>query len=215
MKNLNLYILSMITVGILAFSCKDSVQAEKDGDNKTDTTSYENDHDSEKSDNLKMGDPDNAKTKIIKTTLNAKSDSKATGEITFEEKLGQVVMEAKFKGLNPGTHAIHLHETANCSSKDGKSAGGHWNPTGEQHGKWGDSEGYHKGDIGNFEVADDGTASVNFETNEWCIGCDDSNKNIVGRSVIIHQGGDDFVSQPSGDAGKRVGCAEVSDYQEK
>lgn len=215
MKRLNLYIVSLVALGMFAFSCKDIVQADEGGDNKTDTTSYESDNDSEKSEALKMGEPKNAKSKIIKTTLNAKSDSKASGDIKFEEKAGQVVMTAKFRGLNKGTHAIHLHETANCSSEDGKSAGGHWNPTGTQHGKWGDGEGYHKGDIGNFEVNDDGTASVTFETSEWCIGCEDTNKNIIGRSVIIHQGGDDFVSQPSGDAGKRVGCAEISDYQEQ
>jgi len=199
----------MITLG-----CENAIQAEKGRGNKTDTTSME-DGDSKESETVKIVDPENFKTRVIRTELNAKSESKASGHITFEEQLGQVVMEANFEGLNKGTHAIHLHETANCSSEDGKSAGGHWNPTGEQHGKWGDTEGFHKGDIGNFEVTDDGTASIKFETNEWCIGCDDENKNIVGRAVIIHQGGDDFLSQPSGDAGKRVGCAEISDYQEK
>ncbi|WP_107039590.1 superoxide dismutase family protein [Brumimicrobium mesophilum] len=214
MKNLNLYIVSILAIGMISFSCENAIQADEDGGNKTDSTSMSN-NDSDESSSVKMGDPDNFKTKIIRTELNAKSQSKASGYITFEEKMGQVVMEAKFEGLNKGTHAIHLHETANCSSDDGKSAGGHWNPTGERHGKWGDAEGFHKGDIGNFEATEDGTATVRFETSEWCIGCDDTNKNIVGRSVIIHQGGDDFVSQPSGDAGKRVGCAEISDYQEK
>ena len=212
MKNLNLYFLSIFTVGIFAFSCEDAIQIDENEGNKTDSTSIENE-DENKNDDLKMGDPKNIKSKIIRTTLNAKSESKASGEIKFEEKAGQVTMEASFVGLNTGTHAIHLHETANCTSGDGKSAGGHWNPTGERHGKWGDAEGHHKGDIGNFEVGEDGTAIVNFETNQWCIGCDDENKNIVGRAVIIHHGGDDFISQPSGAAGKRVGCAEISDYQ--
>ena len=58
--------------------------------------------------------------------------------------------------LSPGMHAIHLHEKADCSSPDGKSAGGHWNPTFSKHGKWGDENGYHKGDIGNFEVDENG-----------------------------------------------------------
>lgn len=214
MKNLNIYLFSVIALGMISFSCENAIQADENGGNQTDTTSTIQDEDSESA-AVNLGDQEDAKVKFIRTPLNAKSNSKASGDITFEEKLGQVVMEAKFEGLNPGTHAIHLHETANCSSDDGKSAGGHWNPTDERHGKWGDAEGYHKGDIGNFEVADDGTATVRFETNEWCIDCDDENKNIIGRSLIIHQGGDDFVSQPSGDAGKRVGCAEVSDYQER
>ncbi|PWH85775.1 superoxide dismutase family protein [Brumimicrobium oceani] len=212
MKNLNIYVFSIIAVGLLAFSCKDAIQAEEGGGNQTDTSSVEKSNESK---NVQLADPLEAKKIVSKTTLTAKSGSNATGEIIFEEKLGQVVMEAKFEGLNPGTHAIHLHETANCSSDDGKSAGGHWNPTNERHGKWGDAEGFHKGDIGNFEVKDDGTATVNFETADWCIGCDDETKNIIGRSVIIHEGGDDFISQPSGDAGKRVGCAEISEYHEK
>jgi Cu-Zn family superoxide dismutase len=214
MRKLNLRLFSMVTIGMFAFSCEDAVQADEGGGNKKDSTSMEKEN-LDKSEALKMGDPQNAKSVIIKTTLNAKSESKASGDITFEEKAGQVVMEAKFEGLDKGIHAIHLHETANCSSEDGKSAGGHWNPTGERHGKWSDAEGYHKGDIGNFEVSEDGTATVNFETSEWCIGCDDTTKNIVGRSVIIHHGGDDFTSQPSGNAGKRVGCAEISSYQVK
>jgi len=142
--------------------------------------------------------------------MNAKNNSKMKGEITFTQEEDEVVMKAEFTGLEEGTHAIHLHENADCSSEDGKSAGGHWNPVDERHGKWGDEKGYHKGDIGNFEADADGNATVDFSTDQWCIGCDDDAMNIVGRSVIVHQGTDDFTSQPSGDAGSRVGCAEIT-----
>ncbi|HLV40895.1 MAG TPA: superoxide dismutase family protein [Brumimicrobium sp.] len=213
MKNFKFYILAIFAVGFIANSCKDIVQYDE-GDNKTDEPSTEK-VDKEKSKSLALGDVKNAKTKVIETNLNSKSDSKASGDIVFTERTGQVKMEAKFSGLKPGTHAIHLHENANCSSKDGKTAGGHWNPTNEKHGKWGDAEGYHKGDIGNFEVDEEGNATVHFETSQWCIACDDSTKNIIGRSVVVHQGGDDFISQPAGDAGKRVGCSEIKTYVEK
>src|SRR5690554_1732879 len=209
MKNLSVYILGLITVGMFSFGCENAVQVDEEADNKTDTTSVSSeDH---KAEELKIAEPEHAKVKEIRIELMAASNSDASGTIAFRERAGQVSMEAKLKGLNAGTHAIHLHENANCSSDDGKSAGGHWNPTNEQHGKWGDAEGYHKGDIGNYEVSEDGKATVTFETSEWCIGCDDEAKNIVGRSVIIHQGKDDFISQPSGDAGKRIGCAEITD----
>lgn len=215
MKNLNLYVLVLIVVGLFSFvSCEDIVQADEDADNKKDTTANEA-GDMKSSESIPIPDSEHVKTLTIETSLNSTSDSDASGDIKFEQQLGQVEMIAHLEGLNPGPHAIHLHEKADCSSADGKSAGGHWNPTNEEHGKWGDAEGYHKGDIGNFEVADDGTATVRFETSEWCIDCDDSNKDIMGHAVVIHQGKDDFISQPSGDAGKRVGCAEISDYQEK
>ncbi len=50
---------------------------------------------------------------------------------------------------------------------------------------------------------------VEYATDEWCMGCDEANKNIIGRSVIVHKGQDDFTSQPSGAAGARVGCAGI------
>ncbi|MFK7748411.1 MAG: superoxide dismutase family protein [Kordia sp.] len=148
--------------------------------------------------------------KEIEFDLQSKSDSKVTGTVNFAEtEDGKVKMVALMEGLTPGVHAIHIHEKADCSSADGKSAGGHWNPTKQPHGKWNAKEGYHKGDIGNFEVDDDGHGEIEFSTDQWCIGCDDDTKNIVGKSIIVHQGRDDQKSQPSGAAGARVSCGGI------
>lgn len=141
--------------------------------------------------------------------MEPKSASDVKGNVTFTEENGTVTMMAQFSGLSEGEHAIHLHEKADCSADDGTSTGGHWNPTNEPHGKWGDAEGYHKGDIGNFTADADGNATVEFSTDEWCMGCDDENRNIMGKAVIVHQGVDDFTSQPSGDAGARVSCTGI------
>ena len=146
---------------------------------------------------------------VVKFMLEPKSDSNVKGEVIFTEDDGEVDMVAVLSGLSEGEHAIHIHQTADCTAADGSSAGGHWNPTNEPHGKWGASEGYHKGDIGNFTADADGNAKVEFSTDEWCIGCDDENKNILGKGVIVHQGVDDYTSQPSGDAGARVSCAGI------
>ena len=147
--------------------------------------------------------------KSLSVIMEPKSDSKVEGEAFFQQSDGKVRMEAKFAGLTPGIHAIHLHEKADCSSADGTSTGGHWNPTHERHGKWGDAEGYHKGDIGNFEADAEGNGSIVFETDQWCIGCGDEKKDILGKAVIVHEGADDFVSQPTGDAGGRVSCGGI------
>ncbi|MBU2902326.1 MAG: superoxide dismutase family protein [Maribacter dokdonensis] len=146
---------------------------------------------------------------VVKFMLEPKSDSNVKGEVIFTEDDGEVDMVAVLSGLSEGEHAIHIHQTADCTAADGSSAGGHWNPTNEPHGKWGASEGYHKGDIGNFTADAEGNAKVEFSTDEWCIGCDDENKNILGKGVIVHQGVDDYTSQPSGDAGARVSCAGI------
>ena len=141
--------------------------------------------------------------------MEPKSDSNVKGEVSFTDENGTVSMKAMLTGLTEGEHAIHIHQTADCSSDDGKSTGGHWNPTNEPHGKWQAEEGYHKGDIGNFIADADGNALIEFSTDQWCIGCEDENKNIVGKAVIVHQGVDDFTSQPSGAAGKRVSCTGI------
>jgi len=145
----------------------------------------------------------------VSFALESKSESTATGKVQFQEVDGIVSLYAEFSGLTPGNHAIHIHEKADCSSPDGKSAGGHWNPTLEKHGKWGDSEGYHKGDIGNFEADANGNGSISMQTDEWCIGCGDEKKDILGKGIIVHQGVDDFTTQPTGDAGGRVSCGGI------
>ncbi len=148
-------------------------------------------------------------SKTVTISMASKSESTAKGEVYFSEENGMVKMEAKIIGLKPGTHAIHIHEKADCSAEDATSSGGHWNPTMAKHGKWGDAEGYHKGDIGNFEVGADGIGKIAMQTDEWCIGCGDKNKDIMGKAVIVHEGKDDFKTQPTGDAGGRVSCGGI------
>ncbi len=181
----------------LTYSCKEQ-KKKPDGAPKMET-SEEN--------NTEMENEMAEKTTTI--ALEPKSDSNVKGEIKFTQKDNEVKMIAHLSGLKEGEHAIHIHETADCSSEDGKSAGGHWNPTDQPHGKWGAKEGYHKGDIGNFTANADGVAEIEFSTDEWCMDCDDDTMNILGKGVIVHEGVDDYTSQPSGDAGTRVSCAGI------
>ncbi|AOW09838.1 superoxide dismutase family protein [Flavobacterium gilvum] len=147
-------------------------------------------------------------SKKLDLTFEAKSNSKVTGTASFTEKNGKVTFVAKIAGLQPGIHAIHIHEKSDCSAADGSSAGGHWNPTFKKHGKWGEGE-YHKGDIGNFTADAKGNGTITLTTDQWCIGCGDATKDIMGKGLIVHQGADDFVSQPAGNAGARVACSAI------
>ena len=194
MKTLKLTLL--LCLSIILYNCK----GEKKEESKEDTVISEDS-------NEKQIIQEEVKT--LEINLEAKSESNVTGTVVFTESDGMVNMTAKLSGLSQGTHAIHIHEKADCSSDDGSSTGGHWNPTMESHGRWGASEGYHKGDIGNFEADTEGNGNITFATNEWCIGCDDDKKNIVGKAIIVHQGEDDFTSQPSGAAGSRVSCGGI------
>ncbi|MFT4850333.1 MAG: Cu-Zn family superoxide dismutase [Sediminicola sp.] len=147
--------------------------------------------------------------RTVSFILESKSESSAMGKAEFSQVNGMVRFDMKLRGLTPGVHAVHIHEKADCSSPDGKSAGGHWNPTMSKHGKWGDAEGYHKGDIGNLTADENGNGRITLETDEWCIGCDDETKNVLGKGIIVHQGVDDYKTQPTGAAGGRVSCGGI------
>ncbi len=196
MKTLKLIVLSLLSIAI--FGCKGEKKESTDQKNNIEVEKTKTDQKVEENE-----------TKRVEFDLEPKNDSNVTGKIVFTESEGMVNMIAELSGLEEGEHAIHIHEKADCSSVDGKSTGGHWNPTMEPHGKWGAKEGYHKGDIGNFKVDVEGKGSLTFATNEWCIGCDDDRKNILGKAIIVHQGIDDFTSQPSGAAGSRVSCGGI------
>lgn len=147
-------------------------------------------------------------SKSLNLVFESKSNSNVTGNATFTEKKGKVTFVAKISGLKPGIHAIHIHEKSDCTAADGSSAGGHWNPTFKKHGQWGVGE-YHRGDIGNFIADEKGNGTITLTTDEWTIGGEDATKNIIGKGLIVHQGADDFVSQPAGNAGARVACSAI------
>jgi superoxide dismutase, Cu-Zn family len=103
--------------------------------------------------------------------------------------------------------AVHIHENGDCGDT-AMMAHGHWNPTNAQHGQWG-SGSFHLGDIGNVTLDAQGNGHMEMETDLWSIGGSDANKNILNKSIIVHGGVDDYTSQPSGNAGTRIGCGVI------
>lgn len=141
-------------------------------------------------------------------TIEGKSGSNLAGTATFTRRGNVVNLVLEVRNGKPGSRAVHLHEVGNCSDPKAESAGGHWNPTDESHGKIGMTEKAHGGDIGNFVIGPDGTGRLEFSTDRWTIG-GDAQTNVVGRSIVIHDGEDDYKSQPSGNAGDRIGCGVI------
>ncbi len=117
------------------------------------------------------------------------------------------MLTLSIEGATSGEHAFHLHEVGDCSAPDGTSAGGHWNPTEQDHGRWG-GDAFHLGDVANLDVGEDGSATLTVATNLWSVGTGDDN-DVVGRAVIVHAGVDDFTTQPTGAAGGRIGCGVI------
>ena len=139
--------------------------------------------------------------------IEARSGSQVSGRATFVAKDGKVTMSIKVLGLEPGTHAFHLHEKGDCSAPDASSAGGHWNPSAENHGKWG-THPFHHGDMGNLEAGPDGTATATISTDLWTVG-GPPGTDVLGKALIIHAKADDFTTQPTGNAGGRIGCGVI------
>ena len=136
------------------------------------------------------------------------SDTTVEGSASFDQMDGKVkmVLDLTIPAKANKSVAVHLHEHGDCGDM-GKGAHGHWNPTDKQHGKWGSSS-FHSGDIGNVELDGQGKGSLTLETDLWSIG-GDSTTNILNKAVIVHGGVDDYVSQPSGNAGDRIGCGVI------
>lgn len=135
------------------------------------------------------------------------SGSSVTGEAVFTQIGDRIMLTVNIQDASPGLHGVHIHATGDCSAPDGTSAGGHWNPTGEDHGRWG-VDPFHLGDLGNMPVGSDGTGYIERTTDLWEIDTG-SNIDVIGKAIIVHAGEDDFTSQPSGAAGARIGCGEI------
>ena len=148
-----------------------------------------------------------AKGAKAEAKLESRSGSTATGTVTFALRGNKVAMRVKMTGLTPGSHAIHLHENGDCSAPDAASAGGHWNPSAEAHGKWAHAP-FHHGDIGNLVADAKGKAELKMRSELWSLG-DGKPGDVVGRSVIVHAKEDDFTTQPTGNAGGRVACGVI------
>lgn len=139
--------------------------------------------------------------------IGAASGSELSGIAMFLQDGDSITVFIEIEGVSPGLHAVHIHESGDCSAADGTSAGGHWNPTDVAHGKWGEGE-FHLGDLGNIEVGEDGIGTFELTTDLWEIGTG-SDFDIVGKGIIVHAEADDFTSQPSGNAGARIGCGAI------
>lgn len=128
-----------------------------------------------------------------------------TGTIIFTKVEKGVQIVADIKGLTKGKHGFHIHECGDCSSIDGSSAGGHFNPSGKSHGAPMDMM-RHMGDMGNIVADDQGNAHFDYVDNIMTL---EGENSIIGRSVIIHKGEDDLKTQPTGNAGARVACGVI------
>ena len=128
------------------------------------------------------------------------------GTVTFVQTGDKVRVHAQVTGLKAGAeHGFHVHEKGDCSSGDGMSTGGHFNPTNQPHGRI--TGPHHVGDMPSLRADAYGNASASFELPGVTIGSGVAD--IVGKGLIVHRDPDDYTTQPTGNAGPRIACAVI------
>ncbi|MDP3829091.1 MAG: superoxide dismutase family protein [Polaromonas sp.] len=139
--------------------------------------------------------------------LQATTGNTTSGSVSFVQKGNKVLVSGEIRGLKPNAeHGFHVHEKGDCSSGDGMSAGGHFNPTGAPHGSHGMGM-HHTGDLPSLKADAGGVARVNFESGSMTVGSGVTD--VVGKGLIVHRDPDDYKTQPTGNAGPRLACAVI------
>lgn len=191
---------------LLAFFCSLSFACNNE---KKDSVKVTSDTTQQGIDTANIG-PDTSYTALIghaqAILAETHTDTVVTGTATFDTIPGgkvKMVLEITVPSKAGKSIAVHIHEHGDCSDK-GNMAHGHWNPTSHIHGKWGSSA-FHAGDIGNIKLDSKGKGTMNLETDLWTLG-GNHRTNILKRAIIVHGGTDDFTTQPTGNAGSRIGC---------
>ena len=132
--------------------------------------------------------------------------NKTLGEATFEQVGDKVRVVVFVQGLKPGReHGLHIHEAGDCSSGDGMSAKGHFNPYGKPHGAQGGE--HHAGDMPNLKSDAKGKAKLVADLD--IVTLTPGPASIIGRAVIVHADPDDYKTQPTGNAGARLACGVI------
>jgi superoxide dismutase, Cu-Zn family len=152
--------------------------------------------------------------KPVTVTINfidATGAEKPAGTIKIKETGEGLELATKLKGLAPGEHGFHLHENGSCApaDKDGKpaagmAAGSHFDPDATKAHK-GPGGGGHKGDLPKLEVDAKGNANAKLKVAGLKM------EDVAGKSIMIHEGGDNYSDdpKPSGGGGARVACGVV------
>ena len=141
--------------------------------------------------------------------LQATKGSSVSGTVQFFPLAdGGVRIQGRVEGLAPNSeHGFHIHEKGDCSSGDGLSAGGHFNPTQQPHGKPDANSAHHLGDLPSLDADPQGVVTFDFVRKD--ITLDRGSNGILGRALIVHNDPDDYTTQPTGNSGARLACAVI------
>jgi len=130
------------------------------------------------------------------------------GSVSFTALDHGVRVAGEVRGLAPGSeHGFHIHEKGDCGD-NGNASGGHFNPSGGTHGKYG-APGSHAGELPSLVADAGGVARFSVDVHTISL-ADGAVNNVVGRALVVHRDRDDFTSQPAGNSGPRIACAVIT-----
>ena len=139
--------------------------------------------------------------------LEATKGNAVSGLVQFTQRGEKVMVTGEITGLRPnGEHGFHIHDKGDCSSGDGMSTGGHFNPNAKAHGEHEHSE-HHAGDLVSLKANAAGVAKFSYESAGISVGSGATD--VVDRGLIVHRDADDFKTQPTGNSGPRLACAVI------
>jgi Cu-Zn family superoxide dismutase len=131
------------------------------------------------------------------------------GSAVLTETPHGVLIAVELWNLPPGAHAFHIHATGKCEPPF-TTAGGHFNPNARKHGFM-NPEGGHAGDLPNAYVGADGKLKFEVLAQQVTLGKGvNSLFDEDGSSLVIHASGDNYKSDPAGDAGPRIACGVIT-----
>jgi len=140
----------------------------------------------------------------VATTLQPTTGNSAAGAVWFIADGADVRIRGRITGLKPNQeHGFHVHEKGDCSSGDGMSAGGHFNPGGKPHGPPGGE--HHAGDLPALKADAAGNATLDGRVRGLAGPTD-----FAGKALVVHLAPDDYTTQPTGNSGARIACGVIA-----
>jgi len=141
-------------------------------------------------------------------TLQPTTGNSVSGALRFEQSGGAVQVTGEVRSLAPNSeHGFHIHEKGDCSSGDGMSTGGHFNPSTSPHGQHGAGT-HHAGDLPSLKANANGVATISFMSSTLTLGSGATD--VIGKGLIVHRDPDDYKTQPTGNSGPRLACAVIA-----
>lgn len=134
---------------------------------------------------------------------------RSVGQARLQQTPHGVLLKLDFKNATPGIHGLHIHDVGRCDRPSFESAGGHFNPSGRQHGFL-DPRGPHAGDLPNIAVPSTTQLSVEYLVRDVTL--EPGPRSLLdddGSAIVIHAGQDDYATDPAGESGDRLACGRI------